>query len=83
MKFKLAFVDLLRMGAGAAVMLVMVLMDFHNQRERSPAQQIELKARKADMVGRMRFSMAAASEAEETFRAPVFFRVFFARSDHS
>ena len=66
MKPKLAFADLLRMGAGAAVMLVLVLLAFHYQRERSPAQQIELKARKADMVGRMRYSLAVASEAEKS-----------------
>jgi hypothetical protein len=65
-KFKLAFADLLRMGAGAAVMLFLVLLVFHYQRERSPAQQIEIKARKADMVGRMRYALAAASEAEKS-----------------
>ena len=66
MKLKMGFGDLLRMGAGAAVMLVLVLLVFHYQRERSPAQQIELKARKADMVGRMRYALAAASEAEKS-----------------
>jgi hypothetical protein len=65
-KLKLALADLLRMGAGAAVMLVLVLLVFHYQRERSPAQQIELKAHKADMVGRMRYALAAASEAEKS-----------------
>ena len=65
-KLKPAVSDLLRMGAGAAVMLVLVLLVFHYQRERSPARQIELKARKADMVGRMRYALAAASEAEKS-----------------
>ena len=66
MKLKPGIRDLLRMAAGAGVMLVLVLLVLHYQSERSPAQQIELKARKVELVGRMRFSLAAASEAEKS-----------------
>ena len=54
------------MGAGAAAMLVLVLLVVHYQGERSPAQQIERKVRKVDLVERMRYSLAAASEAEKS-----------------
>ena len=63
---KPAVSDLLRMGAGATAMLVLVLLVLHYQSERSPAQQIERKARKVDLVERMRYSLAAASEAEKS-----------------
>ncbi len=66
MKLKPAVSDLLRMGAGAAVMLVLVLLALHYRGERNPAQQSELKARKVDLVERMRYSLAAASEAEKS-----------------
>jgi len=65
-KIKPAVSDSLRMGAGAAAMLVLVLVVLHYQSQRSPARQIELKARKIDLVERMRYSLAAASEAEKS-----------------
>jgi hypothetical protein len=54
------------MGAGAGVMLVLVLLVLRYQGERSPAQQIERKAQKANLVERMRYSLASASEAEKS-----------------
>ena len=66
MKLKLGSGDLLRMGAGATAMLVLVLLVLHYQGERSPTQQIERKARKVNLVERMRYSLAAASEAEKS-----------------
>lgn len=47
-------------------MLVLVLLALHYQSQRDPARQVELKARKIDVVERMRFSLAAASEAEKS-----------------
>ena len=56
----------LRMAAGAVVMLLLVLLVFDHQSARSPARLLEIKTRKSDLVGRMRYSLAAASEAEKS-----------------
>ena len=66
MKLKLGRGDLLRMGAGAGVMLLLALLALHYQGQRSPDRQIELKAQRAALVERMRYSLAAASEAEKS-----------------
>ena len=66
MKLKLGVGDLLQMGVGAAVMLVLVLLALHYQSQRNPARQVELNARRTDVVERMRYSLAAASEAEKS-----------------
>ena len=66
MKLKPGVTVLLQMGAGAGVMLVLVLLALHYQSQRDPARQVELKARKIDVVERMRYSLAAASEAEKS-----------------
>jgi hypothetical protein len=58
--------DLLWMGAGAAVLLVVLLVLQYYQGGRSPAQRLELKARRVELVERMRYSLAAASEAEKS-----------------
>jgi hypothetical protein len=47
-------------------MLVLFLLVLRYQNERSPARQIERKAQRADLVERMRYSLAAASEAEKS-----------------
>ena len=47
-------------------MLALFLLVLRYQSERSPARQIERKARRADLVERMRYSLAAASEAEKS-----------------
>jgi hypothetical protein len=47
-------------------MLVLVLLALHYQIQRNPGRQIALKAGKIDLVERMRFSLAAASEAEKS-----------------
>jgi hypothetical protein len=65
-KLKLGIGDLLRVGVGAAVMLLLALLALHYQGQRSPNRQIDLKARKVDLVERMRYSLAAASEAEKS-----------------
>jgi len=54
------------MAAGAAVLLVLVLVVLRFQSEWSPAQQLELKVRRLDLVQRMRYSLAAAGEAEKS-----------------
>jgi len=52
------------MGAGAGVMLLLILLVLHYQGGRT--QEIALKARKTHLVERMHFSLAAASEAEKS-----------------
>jgi hypothetical protein len=47
-------------------MLLLVLLALHYQSQRDPARQVERKARKIDVVERMRYSLAAASEAEKS-----------------
>ena len=66
MSLKPGIGDLLRMGAGAGVMLVLVLLVLHYQSERSPAQQVADKVHRSNLVERMRYSLAAASEAEKS-----------------
>lgn len=47
-------------------MLVLVLLVLHYQSERSPARQLADKARRTNLVERMRYSLAASSEAEKS-----------------
>jgi hypothetical protein len=47
-------------------MLVLVLLVLHYQSERSPAQQVADKVHRSNLVERMRYSLAAASEAEKS-----------------
>ncbi len=66
MELKSGFRDLLLVGSGAAVLLVLVLLALHYQSAWNSAQRLELKARKVELVERMRYSLAAASEAEKS-----------------
>lgn len=58
--------DLLWMGAGVAVLLLVLLVLQYYQGGWSPAQRLELKTRRVELVERMRYSLAAASEAEKS-----------------
>jgi hypothetical protein len=58
--------DLLWMSAGAALLLLVTLGALYSRRGQSPAEQLAFKARRADIVGGMRASLAAASEAEKS-----------------
>jgi hypothetical protein len=64
MKFKLGWRDWLRMGVGGVLMLGFALLFFHGRQ--GPARQLELKTRKIDLVERMRYFLAAASETEKS-----------------
>lgn len=57
--------DMLWMAAGAAVLLVVVLVVYF-ERWRSPAGATGFKAQEINLVEEMRFSLAAASEAEKS-----------------
>jgi hypothetical protein len=54
------------MGAGAIVLLLVLLVLLPFQGGRGPAQRLEAKARRTALVERMRLSLTAASEAEKS-----------------
>jgi hypothetical protein len=58
--------DVLLMAVGAAMLLVVMLVALHFQRGQSPAEQLAFKARRVDLVERIRLSLALASEAEKS-----------------
>jgi hypothetical protein len=58
--------DFLWMASGAAVLLVLMLTILHFQREQNPAEQLAFKARRIEVVDRMRVALASASEAEKS-----------------
>jgi hypothetical protein len=57
--------DILWMGTGAGVLLL-VLLVLPFQGGRGPAQRLEAKSRRTALVERMRLSLSAASEAEKS-----------------
>ncbi|MBI1852954.1 MAG: hypothetical protein HYR85_21645 [Planctomycetes bacterium] len=54
------------MGSGAAVLLVVVLVVLRFNKDQNPAEQLAFKARRVDVVSRMRLALASASEAEKS-----------------
>jgi hypothetical protein len=58
--------DLLWMTAGATMLLLVTLSALHSRQDQTPAQQLAFKARRVDVVGGMRSSLATASEAEKS-----------------
>ena len=58
--------DVLLMAFGAAMLLVVMLVVLHVQRGQSPADQLVFKAKRVDLVERMRLALASASEAEKS-----------------
>ena len=66
MKIRPGVTDILWMVAGAAVLLVVMLVMLHFHSSQSPADQLAFKARRVDLVEQMRLSLASASEAEKS-----------------
>jgi hypothetical protein len=64
MKLKPGGTDMLWMAAGAAALLVVVVVALHFSRD--PVAELAFKARRADLVGRMQLDLASASEAEKS-----------------
>ena len=58
--------DLLWMGAGAALLLLLVVVALHFQAAPGSGGKAEFKARGTELVEHMRFSLAAASDAEKS-----------------
>ncbi len=66
MNIKPGVKDLLWMAAGAVMFLVLALLVLHFQAGQSPSDLLAFKARRMDLVSRMRLSLASASEAEKS-----------------
>jgi hypothetical protein len=58
--------DVFWMAFGAAMLLVVMLVVLHVQKGQSPAEQLAFKAKRVDLVERMRVALASASEAEKS-----------------
>jgi hypothetical protein len=54
------------MLGGVVVLSLLLLVVWHFRDEADPAQQLALKATRADLVGRMQLALAAGSEAEKS-----------------
>jgi hypothetical protein len=64
MRLKPSVTDALWMAAGAAVLLIVVLVALHFHQD--PTTQLALKGRRVDLIGRMQSDLASASEAEKS-----------------
>ena len=58
--------DVLWMAAGAAILLLFVLLVLFFGRERGPDARLAARAQRAELVGRMQLGLASASEAEKS-----------------
>jgi len=54
------------MAAGAATLLLLILLVLHFHRPPNPAAQLAFKAERVDLVGRVQLGLASASEAEKS-----------------
>src|SRR5271157_5447711 len=54
------------MATGAVILFVVMLVVLHFHTEQSPVEQVAFKAKRADLVARMRLTLASASEAEKS-----------------
>jgi hypothetical protein len=58
--------DVVRMVAGAILLLLIFLVVFHFYQKHNPAEELAFKASRVDLVSRMRLALASASEAEKS-----------------
>ncbi|MEI6972970.1 MAG: hypothetical protein WCL44_15810 [bacterium] len=66
MKIKTGLNDLLWMAAGAAVLLICLVIVFHFYNDQDAATQLARKIQRADRAGRMQLDLASAAEAEKS-----------------
>ena len=66
MKIRPGIKAALWMVPGAVLMLVLVLILGHFQKEQNPAEQLAFKARRVDLVSRIQLALSSASEAEKS-----------------
>jgi hypothetical protein len=66
MTLKPGMKDFFWMAAGAAALLAVILIALHFQTKQSPSELLAFKAKRVDLVARMRLHLASASEAEKS-----------------
>ena len=66
MTFKPGINEVRWMAVGAALVLGVLLVVLHFQKGENPAEQLELKARRLELVNQIRLSLASAAEAEKS-----------------
>ena len=66
MKIKPGIEEFIWMATGAVILLVIILVVLHFHTEQSPVEQLAFKAKRLDLVARMRLTLASASEAEKS-----------------
>jgi hypothetical protein len=66
MRIQSAIQDFVKIAAGAIVMLVIILVARPFPGEHTPAEKVAFRARRADLVARMRLTLASASEAAKS-----------------
>ena len=54
------------MAAGAALLLLLILLTLHFRKQPDPTVQLAFKAERVDLVGQMQLGLASASEAEKS-----------------
>ena len=54
------------MAAGAVILILLFLVVFHFYQKQNTTEQLAFKARRVDLVSRMRLALASASEAEKS-----------------
>jgi hypothetical protein len=66
MKIKINIKDYIWMVIGALILLMVILVALHLQTGQKSVVQLAFKARRADLVAKMRLNLASASEAEKS-----------------
>ena len=66
MTIKPGIKEFLWMATGAAILLVVIFVALHFRTGQGPAEQFAFKAKRVDLVARMRLTLASASEAEKS-----------------
>jgi hypothetical protein len=66
MTIKPGLKDFSWMAAGAVVLLALILVLLHFHQGKDAAAQLAFKAKRVELVGRMRLDLASASEAEKS-----------------
>jgi len=66
MKTRPGVKDALRMLPTAAILVLLLVLVLRLHSDQKPAEQVAFKARRVDLVGRMRLALASASEAEKS-----------------
>lgn len=66
MRIKLGIKEFIWMATGAVIFLVVVLVALHFRIAQRPAEQLVFKAKRMDLVARVRLTLVSASEAEKS-----------------